>query len=181
MGRPWAGYITTFGIGGALAYINVSKTGAEVFTWLSNLVSLLTLFGWAMICLSHLRFRYTWKLQGREEAHIPWRTWAYPYAPWWGMSWCVVIIGVELYLSIWPLHGNASAWNFIANYISAIPVVIIWVGAHIWYRCPLWVDARTIDLDGFRRFYVDLNPADQEPGIPLRKSLAKRVRKFIVE
>ncbi|KAF4255161.1 hypothetical protein LV164_008149 [Aspergillus fumigatus] len=26
MGRPWAGYITTIGIGGALAYINVSNT-----------------------------------------------------------------------------------------------------------------------------------------------------------
>ncbi|KAJ5388994.1 uncharacterized protein N7496_000062 [Penicillium cataractarum] len=80
MGRPWAGYIATIGIGGSLAYINVSNTGAEVFQWLFNLVSLLTLFAWAMISLNHLRFRYSWKIYGRDEAHLPWKTMAYPWA-----------------------------------------------------------------------------------------------------
>ncbi|RAL08266.1 arginine permease [Aspergillus homomorphus CBS 101889] len=173
MGRPWAGYIATIGIGGALAYLNVSQTGVQVFTWLSNLVSLLTLFGWGMICLSHLRFRYTWKLQGRDQTHIPWRTWAYPYATWWGLAWCIALIGLELYLSIWPLHEQPSAKTFFANYISVIAVVIIWVGAQIWYRCPLWVDASTIDLDQFRRFYAER--ADEE-STPVRKSVVRKVK-----
>ncbi|PLB43385.1 arginine permease [Aspergillus steynii IBT 23096] len=155
MGRPWAGYIATIGIGGALAYLNVSNTGAEVFTWLSNLVSLLTLFGRGMICLSHLRFRYTWKLQGRDEANLPWKTWAYPYATWWGLIWRIALIGVEFYLSVWPLNETPSAKNFFANYISVVAVVVIWIGAHLWYRCPLWVDASTINSDEFRRFYSD--------------------------
>ncbi|RDK41795.1 hypothetical protein M752DRAFT_301021 [Aspergillus phoenicis ATCC 13157] len=168
IGRPWAGYIATIGIGGALAYINVSNTGAQVFQWLSNLVSLLTLFGWGLISLSHLRFRYSWKVQGRDETHLPWRTMAYPYATWWALIWCIVLIGLELYLSIWPLGKSTSAKNFFASYISVIAVIIIWIGAQIWYRGPLWVDAREIDLDRWRRYYADR--VDEE-SIPVRKSL----------
>ena len=174
MGRPWAGYILTIGIGGALAYLNVSNTGAEVFGWLSNLSSLLTLFGWGMICLCHMRFRYTWKIQGRSVADLPWRSWAYPYSAWWGLIWCIVLIIIEFYLSIWPLHGKSSAKNFFANFISAIAVVFIWIGAQIWYRCPLWADANEINLDEFRRFYVDR--VDEE-AVPTRLGMKKAISK----
>lgn len=126
-----------------------------------------------MICLSHLRFRYAWKLQGRDEAHLPWRTRAYPYSTWWGLAWCVVIICLEFYLSVWPLHEESSAKNFFANYVSVIAVIVIWIGAHIWYRCPLWMDASTIDLDECRRFYADT--LDEE-AIPVKKSLVKRLK-----
>ncbi|PYH92841.1 hypothetical protein BO71DRAFT_456467 [Aspergillus ellipticus CBS 707.79] len=114
-GRPWADYLATIGIGGALAYLNVSHTGAEVFTWLSNL----------------------------------------------------------FYLSIWPLNEMPSAKTFFANYISAIAVVIIRIGAHVWYRCPLWVDAGMIDLDQCRRFYADT--LDEESA-GVRKALVRRLR-----
>lgn len=170
IGRPWAGYIATIGIGGALAYRNVSHTGAEVFQWLSSLVALLTLFGWGMICLSHLRFRYAWKVQGREEGHLPWRTWAYPYATWWGLLWCIALIIVEFYLSIWPLGKKSSAKNFFANFISVVAVFLIWVGAMIWYRCPVWVDARVVDLDGNRRFYAER--VDEE-AVSVKKGFAR--------
>ncbi|KAL2785297.1 amino acid permease-domain-containing protein [Aspergillus keveii] len=146
MGRPWAGYMATIGIGGALAYLNVSHTGAEVFTWLSNLVSLLTLLGWGMISLCHLRFRYAWRAQGRNDFHLPWRSWAYPYAT------CV-----------WPLHEKTSVRNFFANYVAA----------QIWYRCPVWVDAREIDLDRDRRFYAQ---GVDEESAPAKKTLVGRLR-----
>jgi amino acid transporter len=172
MGRPWAGYIATIGIGGALAYLNVSHTGAEVFTWLSNLVSLLTLFGWGMISLCHLRFRYAWKAQGRDESHLPWRTWTYPYATWWGFIWCVGLIVVEFYLSVWPLHEEPSVKNFFANYVSVVAVAVIWAAAQIWYRCPVWVDGEEIDLDRDRRIYAhDVN----EESTPARKRLVGRL------
>jgi amino acid transporter len=60
-GRPWFGLVPTLLLGGGLAYINVDKSGKEVFGWFSNLTSLFTLFGWGMICLSHIRFRAAWK------------------------------------------------------------------------------------------------------------------------
>ncbi|KAJ5102631.1 hypothetical protein N7532_003160 [Penicillium argentinense] len=173
MGRPWAGYIATIGIGGAVAYINVSHTGAEVFSWLSSLVALLTLFGWGMICLTHLRFRYTWKLQGRDVAHLPWKTWTFPYAAWWGLIWCILIIIVEFYLSVWPLHGLSSAKNFFANFVSVIAVVVIWIGSQIWYRCPIWADASKINLDEFRRFYRE--EVDEE-AVPTKVKICRTLK-----
>ncbi|KAF2473379.1 uncharacterized protein BDR25DRAFT_323927 [Lindgomyces ingoldianus] len=81
-GRPWWGLALTLTLGGALAYLNVGNKAADVFTWLSNLTSLFTLFGWGMICLSHIRMRYSWKLQGRDLTDLPWKSWTYPYAAW---------------------------------------------------------------------------------------------------
>lgn len=172
IGRPWFGLVPTLILGGGLAYLNVSENGSDVFTWFSNLTSLLTLFGWAMICLSHIRMRYAWKVQGRSPSDLPWRTWTWPWGAWWGLSWCVILIGVEFYLSLFPLGEKPSAKTFFANYISVVAVVVIYLGARIYYRGPWWVDARTIDLDSMRRFYVDQNP-DEEKDSGMKGYLAK--------
>ncbi|KAL5337466.1 amino acid permease/ SLC12A domain-containing protein [Aspergillus crustosus] len=154
-GRPIAGLLLTLLLGGGLSYLNVSTDGSSVFTWFSNLTSLFTLFGWGCICLSHLRMRHAWKTQGRDAADLPWRTWTYPYASVWGLSWCVVLIIAEFYLSVWPLGASPSVREFFANYVSVLVIVVVWGGAWGWFRGPLWVDAAGIDLDGLRRFYVD--------------------------
>ncbi|KAL2865319.1 putative amino acid transporter [Aspergillus lucknowensis] len=158
-GRPFAGLFATLLLGGGLSYLNVSHSGSDVFGWFSNLTSLFTLFGWACICISHLRMRYAWKAQGRSDADLPWRTWTYPYASYWGLCWSVILIIAEFYLSIWPLHTSPNARDFFANYISVIAIVIVYFGARCWYRGPWWVDAQAIDLDGSRRFYA---PGDEE-------------------
>ncbi|KAF7594575.1 hypothetical protein BBP40_008842 [Aspergillus hancockii] len=160
VGRPIAGLFITLLIGGGLAYLNVSNSGVEVFTWFSNLTSLFTLFGWGMICLSHLRMRYAWKLQGRDVADLPWKSWTFPYAAIWGLFWCILLIIAEFYLSLWPLKGKPNAKDFFANYVSVVAIIAIYIGAKIYYRGRMWVDARTIDLDGPRRFYA--KAADEE-------------------
>jgi amino acid transporter len=98
MGRPWYGLVPTLLIGGGLAYLNVSYGGAEVFGWFSNLTSLLTLFGWGMICLSNIRMRHAWKVQGRSVDELPWKSWTWPYGAYWGLSWCIILIIAEFYL-----------------------------------------------------------------------------------
>jgi amino acid transporter len=66
-----------------------------------------------------------------------------------------------------------SAKSFFANYSSVVAVVIIWIGAHMWYRCPLWVNASTINLDEFRRFYRD---HDHEDCVPAKRSLLRKLK-----
>ncbi|XXG99728.1 hypothetical protein Hte_006069 [Hypoxylon texense] len=157
-GRPWYGLIPTFIIGGGLAYLNVSESGADVFGWFSNLTSLFTLFGWGMICLSHIRFRYAWAKQGRTADELPWKSWIYPLGPWWGLIMCFLLIIVQFYLSVWPLGKSPSAVNFFANYISVIVIVVLWLGSRAYYRGRWWVNIDTIELDEGRRFYK----ADEE-------------------
>lgn len=169
-----AGLTATLLVGGGLSYLNVNQKGSDVFTWFSNLVSLLTLFGWGSICLSHLRMRYAWKLQGRTPSDLPWKTWTYPFAAAWGLFWCILLIIIEFYLSVWPLGADPTAEGFFANYVSVVAVLVLFVGAQIYYRGPLWNDAANIDLDRHRRHYVARGEEEGE-----KSGVAKYVAKVV--
>jgi amino acid transporter len=153
-GRPWPSLALIFVFGGGLSYLNVTESGANVFTWLSNLSSLFALFGWGMIAYSNVRFRQAWKLQGRTVEELPWASSTFPYTAYWTIFWCLALIIVEFYLAVWPLHEKPSAKTFFANYISVFFIVIMYIGAKIWYRGSFLVDLKTVDLDEERRFYA---------------------------
>ena len=156
-GRPWYGLVPTLVIGGGLAYLNVSHSGSDVFSWFSSLTSLFTLFGWGMICLTHIRMRHAWKIQGRSVKDLPWKTWTWPWGAYWGLFWCILLIIAEFYLSVWPLGEKSSATVFFSTYVSVIAIVVCYIGAKIYYvireKHPKWVNTAEIDLDAGRRFY----------------------------
>ena len=157
-GRPWWALIPTLLIGGCLAYINVDNTGSEVFGWFSSLTSLFTLFGWGMICLSHIRMRHAWRVQGRSKEDLPWTTWTWPWGAWWGLSWCIILIIAEFYLSLWPKGGSPTAVGFFSSYISVPAILFIYIGAKIYFYWKgtfrkRWIKASEVDLDAGRRFY----------------------------
>lgn len=85
MGRPWFGLLPVHVIGLGLGFLNVSNDASKVLSWFANLSSLIVLFGWGSICLSHIRFRRAWKVQGRAVEDLPWRTWTFPVAVWFGL------------------------------------------------------------------------------------------------
>ncbi|KAF1974773.1 hypothetical protein BU23DRAFT_567163 [Bimuria novae-zelandiae CBS 107.79] len=169
-----ASHISTWHRGGGLAYLNVKNSSADVFSWLSNMTSLFALFCWGMICLTHIRVRHAWHAQGRTDAELPWKPWTYPYGAWWGLSWCVILIVVEFYLAVWPLGKPSSAKNFFSSYISVITIVVLYLGARVYYRGPWWIKLADIDLDNNRRFYV----ADEEEKVP-RKGLRGKADKVL--
>lgn len=166
-GRPWLALAPTLLVGGGLAYLNVDNSGAEVFGWFSNLTSLFTLFGWGMICLSHIRMRHAWKLQGRSVNELPWKTWTFPYGAYWGLFWCILLIIVEFYLAVWPIgysHDSATrARGFFATYVSVIAILVVYIIGLVIYRGPLWVASDQIDLDAGRRFYNDEDEMAKKP------------------
>lgn len=173
-GRPWPGLVLSIILTGGLAYLNVGNSSADVFTWLANVTSLFTLFGWGMICLAHIRFRQAWRAQGRADADLPWKSKTYPYSAWWGLTWCVVLIFVEFYLAIRPIDAAPSAKNFFANYVSVIAIVVFYLGARMYYKGPWWINLVDIDLDASRRFYID----EQREKVP-SKGFSGRVKKAL--
>ncbi|KAE8151425.1 amino acid permease/ SLC12A domain-containing protein [Aspergillus avenaceus] len=175
LGRPWAAIIITFLVGGGLSYLNVSNSGATVFGWLSSLTALCILWLWGTIFLCHLRFRLAWKAQGRSVEDLPWKSWAWPFGTIYGLTWCILLVIVEFYLSVWPLGKASSAKEFFANYISIVAIVILLTGSKIYYRGPLWISAKDIDLDTGRRYYVS---EDLEARVK-SKSALKKVAGFI--
>ncbi|RFU34254.1 hypothetical protein B7463_g2065, partial [Scytalidium lignicola] len=180
-GRPWGGIIISFVFGGGLCYMNVSKSGATVFGWLSDLSSLVTLYCWGLIFLCHIRFRAAWKAQGRSPSELPWKTWTYPFLAYYGLSACIILIVVEFYLAVWPLHGTTSASNFFANYMSVIAILVLYLGAKIYWRGPLWIKAEDIDLDTGRRYYVEDDEDDMKKPITAKRSMWMFWQTFIGE
>jgi amino acid transporter len=151
--------------------------GAEVFGWFSNLTSLITLFGWGMICLSNIRMRHAWKVQGRSMDDLPWKSWTWPWGAYWGLSWCIILIIAEFYLAVWPLGEKPSAEHFFSVYCSVIAVLLLYIGAKIYYRNGKWVDVKTIDLDAGRRFYKSQEVEDAE--VKGKGGWAKKVAKGV--
>jgi amino acid transporter len=116
--------------------------------------------------------RAAWKAQGRAVEELPWKSWAFPYAAYWGLFWCIALIIVEFYLAVSPLGDKPSAKNFFANYLSVVAIVVLYIGAKIFYRGRRWKALADINLDSSRRFYA---PRDEEG---TNKSFAKKWLKF---
>jgi yeast amino acid transporter len=57
-------------------------------------------------------------MHGRDVADLPWKSWTYPYAAWFGLIMCILLIIVQFYLAVWPLGGDPDAETFFANYVS---------------------------------------------------------------
>ncbi|UPK91784.1 hypothetical protein LCI18_002719 [Fusarium solani-melongenae] len=172
MGRPWVAIIPSVILGGGLAFLTLDNGGTEVFNWLSNLVSLLSLFGWGMICLTNIRMRAAWTAQGRTFDNLPWKSWTAPYGAWWGLFWCIVLIIVEFYLAVWPYHDKTSAKNFFATFVCVPTVLVIYLGGQAFYRTAWVTDKNAVDLDGSRRFYSEYNFEETKP----RGKIAKAVK-----
>ena len=58
---------------GFLAFINEASVGTTVFTWLLSLSGLSYFFVWGSICLSHIRFRRGWAVQGHSLDELPYQ------------------------------------------------------------------------------------------------------------
>ncbi|KAF5592658.1 amino acid transporter [Fusarium subglutinans] len=138
-----------------------------------RLVALLTMFGWGMICFSHIRMRYAWKVQGRSPADLPWRSVAWPWSAYWGLGWCIFMICVQFYLALWPIGGGPTAIGPFSSYSSVVAIIVIFLGAKIYYRGPRLLDASKIDLDSDRRWYSTEEEQVQEEKSTIRKLWAR--------
>lgn len=118
--------------------------------------------------------RAAWKAQGRLPEELPWRSWAFPYCAWWGLSCCIILIVVEFYLAISPLQESPSAKNFFANYSSVILIVVLFLGARIYYGGPWMIPLKDIKLDDGRRFYqaeAEVEKGNRGPGAKVKRAV----------
>ncbi|KAI5292411.1 hypothetical protein KEM52_006378 [Ascosphaera acerosa] len=163
-GVPWAAAAATFAVGGGLAFLNVSNSGGTVFGWFSSLTSLCILWVWGTIFVCHLRFRAAWRAQGRAPAQLPWRTRFWPYGTVGGLALCVLLIGVQFYLAVWPLGKPQSANNFFATFVSVVVLIVMFAAAKLWFRGKLYKRAEEIDLDTGMAVYDLGGDEDAEAG-----------------
>lgn len=142
---------------GPLAYINLANVGGAVFDWLIALSGLSTLFSWLSICITHIRFRRAWKVQGHSVEELPFRAMGGIYGSILGSVLIVLVLIAQFYIAVWPLGGTdspgAAAKAFFLSYLAAPIVLGFWIVGFLWKRT--WPRrAHEIDLDTGRKSWL---------------------------
>lgn len=157
-GVPYASVLFTSAIG-ALAYLETSSSGANVFNWLMNITGVAGFFSWWLISWSHIRFMKALKHRGISRNDLPFKASFMPWIAIYSFIFMTIIILIQGFTCFTP-HFSAS--DFVASYISVGLFFVIWLLFQIWFRCPLLVPIEKMDIDTDRRD-VEAEVWEEEP------------------
>jgi len=137
---------------GALAYIQETSTGVEVFNWLLSLSGLAALFTWGSICFSHIRFRQAWKHQGHTVDEIPFQAIFGVTGSWIGLALCIIVLIATLISAILPpgVSRTATAKEFFSAWLTVPVIAVFWIIGYLWKR-EGGLKIEQIDVDTGRR------------------------------
>lgn len=143
---------------GALAFLAATKHQVEIFSWLIALSGLSSIFTWASINASHIRFRAAWALQGHSPDELAWSSSLGTTGSYIGLAMNLVILIAQFWTAFSPIDyqlmtSRELASGFFQSYLAAPVIVLYYLGYKLWTRCR-YVRLRDIDLDTGRR---DLN------------------------
>lgn len=155
-GRPLWSLIAIL-VFGPIAYVNLADVGSAVFDWLVALSGLSTLFTWLAICVTHIRFRRAWKVQGHSVEELPFTAIAGVYGSYVGAGLIVLVLIAQFYIGLWPLGGVANAGeraqSFFLSYLAFPILLAFWIIGYAWKR-TLPRRAHEIDLDTGRKSWL---------------------------
>jgi amino acid transporter len=135
---------------GALSMMNVSTGASKAYGYIVNLSGVSTFLVWGAISFTHIRFRQAWSAQGRTPSELPFRSWAYPWNAYFGLSANIFLALVQGWTTLSPFNAG----NFVDAYILLPLFPIIYFGYKIAFKTRYWrVDE--IDLDSGRRKDLD--------------------------
>ncbi|CUM66785.1 uncharacterized protein PRCAT00004467001 [Priceomyces carsonii] len=160
-GRPLFGIIFLCLIG-ALCFLVASKQEGTVFDWMLALSGLSSLFTWGSICLSHIRFRWAMKKQGRDLSELGFTAQTGIYGSYYGFGLIVLVFAAQFWVALYPIGSLPDASAFFQAYLS-FPVVLFFYICHkLWTRnWKFFINLEDIDLDTGRR-ELDLDLFKQE-------------------
>lgn len=122
---------------GLLAFAAEAKDGQTVFIWLLSFTGLSSFFVWASICLSHIRFRQAWKVQGHSLDELPYKASFGIIGSYIGFSLNVLALIATFYTSLYvsffsshPLlliHAFVFHFFFFSRHKSKIPRIQVFL------------------------------------------------------
>lgn len=160
-GRPLVGLGTSLFVG-LLSFVSASPKQGEVFAWLVALSALSTLFTWGCINGSLIQFRRAWKKAGRSLDELPYKSMAGIWGAWYGLIMNVIVLGLQFWISLFPVHEKPDPTVFFQNYLGFVVFFVFYFAHKIYSRQwrPL-VKLSDIDLD-YGRQDVDVELLAQE-------------------
>lgn len=140
-----------------LAYLQlIPEKGGVIFDWLLALSGLSTLFSWLAICVTHIRFRRAWKVQGHSVEELPFQALGGIYGSILGTTLIVLVLIAQFYIAVWPIGYSEvedRAEAFFISYLAAPVVIAFWIAGYLWKR-QLPRRAHEIDIDTGRKTWL---------------------------
>ena len=182
-GRPLVATLFTlmFGALAFLIYVG-DDNGGEVFSWLLGISGLAILFTWSSICISHIRFRAAWKLQGHSLSELPWLSPLGVMGSYIGLTFNILVIIAQFYNSAFPIgegekNGNDRGYNFFLGMISLPIIMVFFFGYKIVKKTKI-IPLQEIDLVSGMREQISLEEHDQERAERQNRPFHKKVLHF---
>ncbi|KAG6040816.1 hypothetical protein E4U41_006987 [Claviceps citrina] len=138
-GVPWMAVLATWAVS-LLAYLNVSNSGATVFTWFSNLSTISGFIAWIVVLITYLRFRHAMMFNNLLHA-LPYKTPLQPYSTYAALAVISILTITNGFHTFMPF----AAKDFVAAYITIPIFLILYLGHKICYRTALYVPVDKID------------------------------------
>lgn len=151
-GRPLVAILATL-VFGLLSFVAASDKQEAIFTWLSALSGLSTLFCWFAINISHIRFRRAMCAQQRSLDELPYLSLTGVLGSWYGAAVLLFVLVLSFWTSLFPPGSSGpSAESFFEGYLS-FPIFLICYISHKLYKRDwrLFIPAGQIDVDSGRR------------------------------
>lgn len=158
-GVPYVAVLATWSIG-LLAFLNVSNSGAQVFTWFSNISTISGFLAWIIVMITYLRFRKALIFQGLLDTR-PYTTRVQPYSTYVVLGFMTVLTLTNGFQVFFPENWSAS--NFLAAYITLPIMTVLYVGHKVWFRTPWAQRVEEIDVLTGKREIDEVCALDEEP------------------
>ncbi|KAM5341572.1 hypothetical protein ACJ41O_014603 [Fusarium nematophilum] len=152
-GRPRWALAITCGVGIVLTYINLAAGGRTAFTWLISITSASFFCMWIIISFTSWRFHLALKAQNDPlfQETYAWKSMAWPLAPAWLMTICMLLTASCFAIGIKPLNGAGWTPENFFQYTFGILIIVVFTAAYkLILRTP-WRDPATADLVTGRR------------------------------
>ncbi|PSK59176.1 Proline-specific permease [Elsinoe australis] len=167
-GVPYAAVIATWLIG-FLAFLNVSGNGANVFNWLTSIITISGLINWIVILFTYTRFRKATQVKGIRET-LPFKSKFQPWGTWFVMVVMSLITITNGFASFFPGKWNTA--NFITAYVSIPIFAVLYIGHKIKYRGPFCLKPGEVDVLSGLEEVEEITANDVKP-IP--KNVVQRI------
>lgn len=141
-GVPYYAVIATSAIG-LLGFLNLSNSGATVFSWFVNMSGVAGLISWASLNACHLAMMRALAARGISRDLLPYKAIGQPFFAWYGLIINVLIIFTQGFTCWIP---KFSVTDFFVNYVSLMLFVVLYLGHKIIFRTT-FVSPIQADLD----------------------------------
>ncbi|KAH9905671.1 proline-specific permease [Xylariomycetidae sp. FL2044] len=158
-GVPWVAVCFTLAFG-CLAFLNVSNSGAEVFTWFTNISTISGFIAWIVIMITYLRFRRAMAHHGMLDS-LPFRTPLQPYATWFTLFLVTLLTLTNGFQVFFPSEWSVSA--FLAAYITIPIFLVLYLGHKLVFRTRFATRLEDVDVLSGKKEMDEMTAMDVEP------------------